>query len=209
MKVSTYPPHLPLEISEQFMNVAVVKIGGALLKHPDHLERVLAAVGELATKRPVVVVPGGGLFADVVRDVDKRVGLSDATAHWMAVLAMDQYALLLVERLRGAVLVRDSAEITAALTGSRVPVLAPANWMRTVDPLPHSWDVTSDSIAAWIAGVLGARDLLLIKAPAAEGASIVDAYFARALPSDVRATVVTADRLDQVESALGGEQSDL
>jgi aspartokinase-like uncharacterized kinase len=191
------------------MNVAVVKIGGALLKHPDHLERVLVAVGELATTRPVVVVPGGGLFADAVRALDKRIGLSDETAHWMAVLAMDQYALVLTERMRGAVLVRDSGEIAEALSASRVPVLAPANWMHAVDPLPHSWDVTSDSIAAWIAGVLGARDLVLIKAPAAEGASIVDSYFARAQPSHVRTTVVTADRLDRVKSALGGELSDL
>ena len=55
----------------------------------------------------------------------------------------------------------------------------PASWLRRVDPLPHSWNVTSDSIAAWVAGAVGAKDLLLIKPPHATGADLVDPYFAQ------------------------------
>ena len=49
-------------------------------------------------------------------------------------------------------------------SAGRVPVLAPSRWLREADPLPHSWDVTSDSIAAWVAGQAGASTLVLVKA---------------------------------------------
>ena len=34
---------------------------------------------------------------------------------------------------------------------------------KQASPLPHSWDVTSDTIAAWIAGQLKAQSLVLLK----------------------------------------------
>ena len=97
----------------------------------------------------------------------------------MAVLGMDQYAHLIASRLPGATLVSDAAAIADAVRSGRVPVLAPSSWLRRADPLPHSWSVTSDSIAAWVARAVGARDLLVIKPPHAAGADLVDPYFAR------------------------------
>ena len=57
----------------------------------------------------------------------------------------------------------------ALLAAGRVPVIAPYRWLREADPLPHSWDVTSDSIAAWLASALGAARLVLVKPPGATG----------------------------------------
>ena len=74
-----------------------------------------------------------------------------------------------------------------------LPVLAPYRWLRDADPLPHSWDVTSDSIAAWVAGAVGARRLVLVKPPGAAGGDLVDAYFSRALPAEVTAEIVASD----------------
>jgi aspartokinase-like uncharacterized kinase len=82
-----------------------------------------------------------------------------------------------------------------------VPVLAPSRWLRAADPLPHSWDVTSDSLAAWIAGAVGARRLLLIK-PAGASGDMVDAYFARTLPASVTSVIVAADQVEAMEAAL-------
>src|SRR5262245_49633107 len=132
----------------------VVKVGGALLAHPTHIDAVLAALDEAAGASRLLIVPGGGPFADAVRDVERRYGLTDDAAHWMAVLAMDQYAHLLASRLNLATLAWNPADIAAALGRRRLPVLAPSRWLREADPLPHSWDVTSDSIAAWIAGAV-------------------------------------------------------
>ena len=69
----------------------------------------------------------------------------------MAILSMDQVAQLIADRLSRAGLVHDPADIAAAQRAGLIPVLAPHAWMRRVDALPHSWDVTSDSIAAFIA----------------------------------------------------------
>jgi aspartokinase-like uncharacterized kinase len=181
---------------------AVVKIGGGLSARIHVLDAVLACVGAAAQSIRLLIVPGGGRFADAVRDVDRQIGLSDTAAHWMAVLAMDQSAHLIVGRMPGARLVEQPDEIGAALENARVPVLAPSRWLRATDPLPHSWDVTSDSIAAWIAGRLGAHRLVLVKPPGACPGDAVDAYFARAMPDGVTAAIVAADQTDAIRSAL-------
>jgi len=73
----------------------VVKVGGGLLAQLEHLDGALKAIADVARDRRVLIVAGGGPFADAVRTVDARIGLGDDQAHWMAVLAMDQYAHLL------------------------------------------------------------------------------------------------------------------
>lgn len=183
----------------------VVKIGGGLLKYADHLDVVLSAVEAAARERHLLVVPGGGPFADAVRDVDRRLNLTTGAAHWMAVLAMDQYAHLLADRLTRAQLVTHPSEIAGAVGSAtmRPVVLAPYRWLREADPLPHSWDVTSDSIAAWVAGQVGARALVLVKPPGAIAGQRVDTHFARALPAYVASVVLPADRIDALRSALG------
>ena len=88
-----------------------------------------------------------------------------------------------------------------------MPVLAPSRWLRTADPLPHSWEVTSDSIAAWVAGEIGANHLVLVKPPgvgAQASHELVDAYFERALPSSVKPVIVAADRIERLRLAIGG-----
>jgi len=180
----------------------VVKVGGGLLAHPAHFDSVLALLREAAGARRLLIVPGGGPFADAVREVDRRFTLPDDVAHWMAVQAMDQYAYFLVSRLDTAVLVRDRAEIPAALHRRQLPVLAPSRWLREIDPLPHSWDVTSDSIAAWVAGAAGARHLVLVKPPGA-GDNAVDPFFHRALPGNMASTrIVAADQVAALRGCL-------
>lgn len=180
----------------------MVKVGGGLLASPEHLDAVLAALADEASRSRLLVIPGGGPFADAVRKVDRELTLSDDAAHWMAVLAMDQYALLLVSRLRAAGLASDVAGIAAQLDQGRLPVLAPSHWLRDVDPLPHSWDVTSDSIAAWVAGEVGARRLVLVKPPGASDQS-VDPYFLRVqLPEMAPPHVVAADQIAALRRSL-------
>jgi len=173
----------------------VVKIGGGLLEHEGCLDAVLNAVAGIARGEPLLVVPGGGPFADAVREQDARSQLSGDAAHWMAVLAMDQYAHLIVSRLPNGVLVSDAEETAVAHRAGQIPVLAPFSWLRRADPLPHSWQVTSDSIAAWIAGAIGARRLVLVKPPGSGGRpDLVDGYFA-SVRGNLSVEVTTADDL--------------
>ncbi len=171
------------------MTPVVIKIGGGLLGAPGALEAVCATVGAMGRREPIVVVPGGGPFADLVRELDRDTGLSADTAHWMAILAMDQYAHLLAERIDGARLVEESGAIAGALAAGRVAVLAPSRWLRAADPLPHSWDATSDSVAAFVAGALDARGLVLVK-PAEVGEEGVDRCFAMVVPAGLEVSVI-------------------
>ena len=183
----------------------VVKFGGGVLQDAEHFGAVVAAIAAAAVERRLLVVGGGGPFADTVRRIDLRFRLPDETAHWMAVLAMDQYAHLLAARIAGAVLVARPREISDALTTTaprKIPVLAPYRWLRETDPLPHAWTVTSDSIAAWVAGAVGARRLVLIKPAGASGDDLVDGHFSRALPPTVTCAIVPASSLCALRSAL-------
>jgi aspartokinase-like uncharacterized kinase len=179
----------------------VVKLGGSLLKHVEEFDRVLGALAEVGRARRLLIVPGGGPFADTVRAVDAHLRLSDDAAHWMAILAMDQHAHLIAERLAHSALVTSATEIAHAHLSARIPVLAPYRWLRDADPLPHSWDVTSDSIAAWCAHAVGAPQLALIKPSGASGGDVVDRYFSRALHPSVSSACVPADEIDRLLTA--------
>lgn len=180
----------------------VVKIGGGLLTQAGHLDAVLSEIALVREHVALLVVPGGGPFADAVRDIDRKLGLSDDAAHWMAVLATDQYAHLIASRLEGGVVVTDPGKIAAALDGGSIPVLAPYRWLRDVDPLPHCWEVTSDSIAAWVARQVGARRLVLVKPAGATGHDLVDAYIEQVLPVGLESEIVLADRIEAWAAAL-------
>jgi len=187
-----------LLLEERLAIRTVVKVGGSLLAHEAELTAVLdrldAAAGTL-------VVPGGGPFANAVRDSYARGDVSDDAAHWLAVRAMDQYADVLASRMPRGVCVTGLADAERAVAAGRVPILAPSSWLRETDPLPHSWDVTSDSIAAWVAGQAGASTLVLVKAPGASG-RLVDAYFERAVPAGLDVHVVPADDQGGLKTAL-------
>jgi 5-(aminomethyl)-3-furanmethanol phosphate kinase len=180
----------------------IVKVGGGLLGRAGALDLVTEALVAFTGRRHVLLIPGGGPFAEAVRTMFRRVKIGEDAAHWMAVLGMDQYAHALTGRIPGAVLVEQETEIRGAVAAGRLPVLAPYRWLRAADPLPHSWDVTSDSIAAWFAGALGARRVVLIKPTAGEAKTLVDSFFVRTLPPTVEHLIITPDDLGQLDVAL-------
>lgn len=183
--------------------LSVIKIGGGLAAVPGALDRVCRAVGASGRDHRILVVPGGGPFADTVREFDRTMGLSTDAAHWMAILAMDQYAHVLAERIAGAGLIEEPGALAQALPSSGVAVLAPFRWMRSADVLPHTWDVTSDSIAAFVAGALDAARLILIK-PASEIPDPMDPRFAATLPAGLPFSTLGWDQMDELAACLSG-----
>jgi 5-(aminomethyl)-3-furanmethanol phosphate kinase len=181
----------------------VIKIGGGLAAVPGALDRVCRAVGMSGCDHRILIVPGGGPFAETVREFDRAMAISPDAAHWMAILAIDQYAHVLAERIPGAALIEEPGALPQTLTSSGVAVLAPSRWMRSADVLPHSWEVTSDSIAAFVAGALDADRLILIK-PATQVSDPVDPYFATALPAGMPYFIMGSDRMDELAGLLIG-----
>jgi 5-(aminomethyl)-3-furanmethanol phosphate kinase len=141
-------------------HVTIVKLGGSLAFTPDCAAwlKVLAAWGG-----PLILVPGGGPFADGVRAAQAAMGFDDAAAHRMALLAMEQFAVALAAHAKLFTLAASPDELAGALRAGRIPVWLPARMVLGAPEVPQSWDVTSDSLAAWLAGALSARRLLLIK----------------------------------------------
>ena len=139
--------------------LTVVKVGGGLGRGAgdDALRALCATLGELGRRHPLLVVPGGAWFADAVREADRRFALPAAASHHMAVLGMEQFGWLLSELIPGAERCADPARVPAG----RTAVLLPA--ALALDSLPASWQVTSDSIAAWVAVRAGAGRLVLVK----------------------------------------------
>jgi probable H4MPT-linked C1 transfer pathway protein len=180
----------------------IVKVGGGLLSRAGAFELVTGALAEFGKGRRLLVVPGGGPFAQAVRELVRRVKVGDEAAHWMAVLGMDQYAHALTERTAGSVLVEQVPEVHAALDAGLIPVLAPYRWLHAADPLPHSWNATSDSVAAWVAGEVGATRIALIKPAKGETSSMVDPLFLQTLPPGVDCVVLTAHEMEKLGEVL-------
>jgi aspartokinase-like uncharacterized kinase len=141
---------------------AVIKIGGSLAEDPATLRALCSRIGEIAKKHRVVVVPGGGKFADVVREFDQQFGLSPVISHRMAILGMDQFGLLLSQIIPNSCascLLNDAKQLSEI---GVVPIFLPSRLMFQADSLEPSWDVTSDSVAAYVASRLSADKVILI-----------------------------------------------
>ena len=141
--------------------LTVVKVGGGLAREAGGgaLRALCARIGEAGARHPLLVVPGGADFADTVREYDRRLSLRPQTAHRMAILAMDQSGWALTDLIPGAARCVDLGSVRDGV----VSVLLPAALLAERDPLPASWAVTSDSIAAWVAGAARAGRLVLVK----------------------------------------------
>jgi 5-(aminomethyl)-3-furanmethanol phosphate kinase len=138
----------------------VVKIGGSFAFSAiltDWIRALTSCAGH------VVIVPGGGPFADAVRTAQRRMGFDDRAAHLMSLLAMEQFGHALIcchDLLQPA----DSIErIERHLAAQRVPVWMPARMAAAAPDVEPSWRVTSDSLAAWLSGTIGADRLVLVK----------------------------------------------
>lgn len=146
----TRSPALPL----------VIKLGGSLAES-GRLRMMLAHVRR--ARRAVVVVPGGGAFADAVRGAQDALGISDAVAHDMALLAMHQMAAVLCDLEPRLVAAETLESMAAAWRHGRVPVWLPAKLCLGDRLIPRDWSITSDGLAARLGERLSGAEVALVK----------------------------------------------
>jgi aspartokinase-like uncharacterized kinase len=174
----------------------VVKVGGGLLRDDglDGLRNGCREAAAVAERRPVLVVPGGGPFADAVRAVDAEVGLADAVAHALALRAMDQLGVLLAPLLPGASL------LTTLTPPQGLALLVVEDAFAGRSEVPESWAVTSDSLAVFAAAAIGAEEVVLLKPVA----GVLSSW-----PSDdPPVPVLTAAELEALQARGGGRALD-
>jgi aspartokinase-like uncharacterized kinase len=179
---------------------SVFKVGGSLLGWPPLPHRLAECLGRFQAVGGgrVVLIAGGGAACDWLRRLDQTYRLGEVMAHRLALHCLDWTAEILAALVPGGQVARNREGLERAWRAGSVPVLATRGFLESVDgltcsPLPESWDLTSDSIAARIAECLGADRLVLLKsARLPEGAGreeaarlgLVDPLFPR-LASDL------------------------
>lgn len=144
------------------MDAVIIKVGGSLALQPEKLRALCAKLANLSQNHQLIVVPGGGEFADSVRALDSRFNLSPQASHRMALLAMNQYGLLLSDLLPNARLVEKLETIQETLDSGKLPIFLPASYLFSDDALSNTWDVTSDSITLYIADKLHLSKTILV-----------------------------------------------
>jgi dihydroneopterin aldolase len=137
----------------------VVKLGGSLARDRQ-FARWMEAIRQW--NNGSIIVPGGGPFADCVRDAQTYMRFSDAAAHRMALLAMEQYAIACASSFPDVLLMSEEAQMRLIGEG-RTAFWLPSRMALGADDLPQNWQVTSDSLAAWLSLRLDARALVLVK----------------------------------------------
>jgi aspartokinase-like uncharacterized kinase len=138
----------------------VLKIGGSFLETGD-LGRVLEAV--LRRERPVVVVPGGGPFADHVRAAQAAHGFSDPLAHRLALLSMHQMGHVFAAAAAELAPAETTEDFAHLIASGMTPVWLPEVMATGAPDIPETWDMTSDGLAAWLAVNLGGAEVCLLK----------------------------------------------
>ncbi len=163
----------------------VVKIGGSLCTSPPYLKNWLDQLA-LIKSEDVVIVPGGGPFADQVRTASAEWKISDEISHQMAVLAMQEFSLLMMGINKTLVPLHSYKDVSI---NSGVKVWMPYSDVCDECNYPQNWQTTSDSLAVWLAVKLSADELYIVKSAEINNKSTdelvnsdwVDDYFAKAI----------------------------
>lgn len=184
------------------MKPIVVKIGGSLVE-TGRLREILAIVAR--AQRPTVIVPGGGPFADAVRNAQAEFGFSDEAAHDMAILAMQQTALLM-QAIAPRLLSTDTlAAMRRAWAERRCAVWMPAKLCERDNRIPRDWSITSDGLAARLAERLGRVPVVLVKSRRVEPGATAAALAREGVVDPVFAEIQARARLEWAVVGPGEE----
>ena len=133
----------------------VVKIGGSLF--PDY---AIDLAKKLKNTNSVIIL-GGGEFANLIRKYDDEINFSEETNHWTAIDCMDIIAKLVNDKVDSTKLAYTVEEVNEISDEGFTPIFIVSKFLRDEDPFECSWDVTSDSIAAYVAHLLNANLLIV------------------------------------------------
>ena len=183
------------------MTDLVIKIGGSLISHIREITQIIRF-----SEKKTLIIPGGGIFTERVRDCN----VDGSVAHWMAIAGMEQYGWYI-----------SSFDIPVTDTpshSSQTSIFLPYCYLKKTDPLPHSWEITSDTIAAYVAALLG-TELVILKSVdgiLSDGTlmrhvttpvptDVVDPHFiAFVLSHAIQTTIINGREQERVSSLLRG-----
>ena len=143
---------------------AIFKIGGKILENSNNIKSTFSQLTQLFEKeilQKIIVIPGGGTLANFVRSLDDTLEIGDDLAHWIAIYSMNYNGIILNRKYPNLKSIDKLKTFQDAK--QMFCIFLPYSFLREDDTLPHSWDVTSDSIALYVANKLKLSQCFLIK----------------------------------------------
>lgn len=151
--------------------ITVVKVGGSLYDLPELGDRLRHWLDRQTGS--LVLIPGGGSTADLVRRFDRQHRLGEDQAHWLALRALSLNAHVLACLVPATQVIEDFREVNHSWAERKIPILDMFAFAweddQEADHPPHDWNTTSDSLALRLAWRLGADRLVLLKSVSIPG----------------------------------------
>ncbi len=143
----------------------IAKIGGKIFENHENLEYTLNQFKKLLYEKKVIdkliIIPGGGSYANFIRILDRKLDIGDDLSHWMAIFAMNCNGDAISREYKDIKCIKDIEELKES--NEFISIFLPFDFIFQTDELPHSWSVTSDSLAIYIASILKLNHCFLIK----------------------------------------------
>ena len=143
----------------------IAKIGGKIIENPQNLKNTLNQLKTLLLDKEIIeniiIIPGGGSYANFIRKLDAKLEIGDELSHWMAIFAMNCNGIMICQKYNEIRCISDISELKKS--NKTISIFLPFDFLYQSDKLPHNWSVTSDSIAIYIASILELNQCFLIK----------------------------------------------
>jgi len=143
---------------------ALFKIGGKILEDFENLNSTISQLKKIYNENlieKVILIPGGGSFANFIRKIYSELKFTEEIAHWMGIISMNYNGLELNKKFPNIQVIEDYDKLKE--NRKIFCVFLPYEFIKENDKLPHSWDVTSDSISLFVAKQLELNECFLIK----------------------------------------------
>lgn len=144
--------------------IALIKIGGSILDDFENLNSTISQFSQLFEKDvigKIILIPGGGSFANFIRKAYSELKFTNELAHWMSIVSMNYNGIELGKKFPKLEVLEEYNKLKEI--GKSFFIFLPYRFLKENDKLPHSWDVTSDSITLFLAKKLGLNECFLIK----------------------------------------------
>ncbi len=149
------------------MNDIILKIGGKIIENPLNLKSTIFQLRELIINQKIInkiiIIPGGGSYANLIRSMDKKMDFDEDLSHWMAIYAMNTQGTKIINKFPEIEGINNIKPTKKSVNETKIFLFLPYEFLKQNDELPHSWDVTSDSITIFMANKIGLKECYLIK----------------------------------------------
>ncbi|MFX1497542.1 MAG: hypothetical protein ACFFBH_08450 [Promethearchaeota archaeon] len=143
---------------------AIFKIGGKIFENSKRLINSITQLTQLYENdiiQKIILIPGGGKAASFVREMCLEFKFSNELAHWIAIYSMNFNGIKINKKFPDFEISEEFEDIQKE--DKIMEIFLPYRYLRNTDELPHSWDVTSDSITLYLAHKLNLEECFLIK----------------------------------------------